>query len=129
MFEIFLIIPQKHMNFLKNSFPVYKSKFCALTHTIELTGSAREVPRQTFFACFFQASVVMGRPEKGFYVVVVWRRGKLRKTVGAAISVTLPRNNFTPARARSGPDFTSRGQRVGASQLLKKQSEIFLVSL
>jgi hypothetical protein len=29
----------------------------------------------------------------------------------------LSRNNFTPARARNRPDFTSREQRVEASQL------------
>jgi hypothetical protein len=38
-------------------------------------------------------------------------------------SAPLSRKIFTPARARCGPDFTSRGQRVDPAQLLKGPTE------
>jgi hypothetical protein len=61
--------------------------------------------------------------KRSLFAVEAWRRKKkCAKNSGATASVALLRNNFTPARARCGPYFTSSGRRIDASQIFKWQS-------
>jgi hypothetical protein len=69
----------------------------------------------------------MGQTE-GLLFVVGGRaeRKNARKKVGATASVARRRNNFTLARARSGPEFkfTSEGRRVKAPQFERDNQKI-----
>jgi hypothetical protein len=62
----------------------------------------------------------MSRPEKTLWEPCGGKNGKKYQfyCLGGP-----PGHSFTPARARYGPDFTLRGRRVEASQLVKGQSE------
>jgi hypothetical protein len=78
------------------------------------------------FRAFLKAYAVMGRLE----IDLIYCRGQAEakkyetKIPGATAEGALRENNFTPAWARRGSNFTSWEGRDEASQLLKGQSKI-----
>jgi hypothetical protein len=61
-------------------------------------------------AGFSQASEVLGQPEKVLICFGGQAEEKMREKASDTASVAIRRNNFTPARANSGPEFTWREQ-------------------
>jgi hypothetical protein len=107
---------------LKNYILLHKYKLCPLP-TVENIWGRPEKNRICSFRAFFQVSAMMGPTEKG--LLQGSGGGKNARKSRCYCLGKLRGNNFTPAWVRSRPDFTSKGRRKEASQLLKGQSENF----
>jgi hypothetical protein len=83
-----------------------------------------EGSQKSRFRGLFQAFAVMGWPEKVLFCRWGHAEAKMRENASSTASVALRRNICTLARTRSGPEFTSRGWRVEASQLLRDNKKL-----
>jgi hypothetical protein len=97
--------PPKSCDFCKKYFSLYKSKLCTLSLLYFRLWLANRRTAKMSFSHIFYANSVMGRPEKNLICCggqVEWK--KFPKKTAFTSSMALRRSNFTPARAKCGPD-------------------------
>jgi hypothetical protein len=121
-----LIFPQKLRNF-ERFILLYKNKkfeHCSPLYW-RICGASKRIAGQALNARFFKNLRWWAGWKRFFIVVGPVGAEKVRKLGVATASMALRKNMLTPAPTRSGPEFTSRGRRVEASQLFRNNQTIF----